>query len=94
MVHRRTCVALWSLGHLWLALAIPTVLHKVRMCGVVWALWLVDGRESLLARQGCTEWCVACDIGVRIWLILPVVICFVQGLSHACLSAHGSTVGL
>ena len=25
----------------------------------------------------------------RIWLILPAVICFVQGLSHACLSAHG-----
>ena len=25
----------------------------------------------------------------RIWLILPVVICFVQGLSHAYLSAHG-----
>ena len=24
-----------------------------------------------------------------IWLILPVVICFVQGLSHACLSVHG-----
>ena len=31
----------------------------------------------------------------RIWLILPAVICFVQGLSHACLSVHGSpTVGL
>lgn len=25
----------------------------------------------------------------RIWLILPAVICFVQGLSHACLSAIG-----
>lgn len=27
--------------------------------------------------------------GFRIWLILPVVICFVQGLSHAYLSANG-----
>ena len=30
----------------------------------------------------------------RIWLILPAVICFVQGLSHACLSALGLTEGL
>lgn len=30
----------------------------------------------------------------RIWLILPAVICFVQGLSHACLRARGATVDL
>ena len=41
---------------------------------------------------------VVCGVGEReerIWLILPVVVCFVQGLSHACLSANGfRTVGL
>ena len=29
-----------------------------------------------------------------IWLILPVVICLFQGLSHACLRVNGFTVGL
>lgn len=37
------------------------------------------------------EGCVVCGRRPRprIWSILPVVICFVQGLSHAYLSAHG-----
>src|SRR5947209_18200331 len=57
------------------------------------------------APPGVEPWVVTsgCDLGVKIvtWLILPVVICLSQRLSHACLSisnlycepANGSLMG-
>ena len=48
----------------------------------VWAVWAGRGEEG---RKKANE-------TKAIWLILPVVICLSQRLSHACLSSHCPTV--
>ncbi len=54
---------------------------------------VVDARAFSVGNY--PDWLVRrCSCGVAIWLILPVVICLSQRLSHACLSISTRTVKL
>ena len=78
-------------------------LHHGRVGFSVWSGWFQGpGVRSLQSHSMKESHCwvlprsraraltpaVRCLLSIAIWLILPVVICLSQRLSHACLSSH------
>ena len=75
-------------GVVWGDSSLPSLLPRTSWSTVVW----VSGPGKRAVRgftpRGChTAWAAEIDKTVT-WLILPVVICLSQRLSHACLSIN------
>jgi hypothetical protein len=71
---------------------LPKGMRMVREDGERWVSWLTNGAKTLTsvwAACGLRGADAAASLELLVtWLILPVVICLSQRLSHACLSIN------